>query len=100
MKLTREEVQRLAELARLSLDESEMARAEQELGRILEYVGRLARIDTAGIPETEPGQETTAWRADVAPPSDEAARALILSNFPDRFGELLKVPAVFDKPKG
>lgn len=100
MALTREEVERLADLARLALTEEELANAEQELGRVLEYVGRLSDVDTSGIPETEPGQERATWRKDVAIPCDDYGRELIVSGFPERLGDLLKVPAVFENPKG
>jgi len=40
------------------------------------------------------------WRPDVELPCDHAAREIILSNFPERVGDLLKTPGVFDKPKG
>ena len=100
MAFTREDVQRLADLSRLALREDELTHAEQELGRILDYVGRLSSIDTSGIPETEPGQETTSWRTDTAIPCDDLGRQLILMDFPDRLGDLLRVPAVFENPKG
>lgn len=99
MSLTREDVKRLADLARLELSDEEQAGAEKELDAVLGYVERLQAVKTAGVePQTMP--EKTAWRKDVAMPADELARELILSNFPSRKGELLHVPAVFEKPKG
>ncbi|MSR84998.1 Asp-tRNA(Asn)/Glu-tRNA(Gln) amidotransferase subunit GatC [Candidatus Uhrbacteria bacterium] len=100
MKLDLKEVKRLAELARLASSDAELEKMRDELGRILEYVTRLSNIDTAGIPETESDLMMLPSREDEAFPCDEATRQFILSNFPDRAGDALRVPAVFEKPKG
>lgn len=52
MKLTLEQVRRIAHLARLELTEEEEARYASELTAILSYVEMLKELDTAGIPET------------------------------------------------
>ncbi|MFA6503925.1 MAG: hypothetical protein WCT54_03180 [Patescibacteria group bacterium] len=39
------------------------------------------------------------WREDVAFEADEATRELILTNFPERAGDLLAAPGVFEVPK-
>jgi aspartyl-tRNA(Asn)/glutamyl-tRNA(Gln) amidotransferase subunit C len=99
MSISSEDVTRLADLARLALTDDETARAEKELEAILDYVDRLQKIDTSSVlPQTMPAKET-GWRHDVALECDELGRELILSNFPTRNGDLLDVPAVFDKPK-
>lgn len=91
---------RLAALSRLALTDEEAKRMESTLDPILDYVGRLSKIDTTGIPETEadpiPSDEL---RADVPMPVAEAFRRAVLSNFPDRQADLLRVPAVFENPK-
>ncbi|HEU0050794.1 MAG TPA: Asp-tRNA(Asn)/Glu-tRNA(Gln) amidotransferase subunit GatC [Patescibacteria group bacterium] len=98
MSLTKEEVARLAALSRLCLAEEEMEKMRHELDRVLEYVDRLQKIDTEHVPET--GTRPKEFlREDVALPADEAARSLIISNFPDRVGNALQVPAVFEDPK-
>lgn len=100
MPLTRDDVKRLADLARLELSETELANAEKELDSVLGYVNRLGEIDTKGVePMTMPAK-AEGWREDVAFPTDEVERELILSNFPARRGDLLKTPGVFEKPKG
>lgn len=100
MALTQEEIARLAELARLEISPEENARAQKELERVLEYVGRLSKIDTAGVAETSGDAGQAPLRADEAVACDDVARELILSDFPDRAGDALRVPAVFEKPKG
>lgn len=99
MALTRDEIQRLAELSRLDLSEEEMQRMEETIDPVLAYVGRLSKIDTTGVPETE-GDQRVRLRNDVVDGSPEDERTVILSNFPDKVGGLLRVPGVFEKPKG
>jgi aspartyl-tRNA(Asn)/glutamyl-tRNA(Gln) amidotransferase subunit C len=49
MALKREVVRRVALLARLQLTDEEENRFAEQLGKILEYVNALERVDTAGI---------------------------------------------------
>ena len=45
MKLTREEVQHIAELARLALSDEELALYQEQLSAILEHFERLQELD-------------------------------------------------------
>ncbi len=100
MPLTKDDVKRLAELARIDLDPQEAKRMEETLDPILEYVGRLSKIDTKGVPEDEALDEGLGLRHDVPRGDNASERTIVLRNFPDREGDALKVPAVFEKPKG
>ncbi len=48
----RAEVQRVAHLARLHLDEATADRIARDLGRILEYVNQLSELDVRGVEPT------------------------------------------------
>jgi len=50
MALSREEVRRVAELARLEFSDEEEARMADEMSRILDYVDKLEELDTSGVP--------------------------------------------------
>ncbi len=52
MKLSREEVQHIARLARLGLTETEVDRLREQLSNILENFEVLQQLDTSGIPPT------------------------------------------------
>jgi aspartyl-tRNA(Asn)/glutamyl-tRNA(Gln) amidotransferase subunit C len=52
MKLTLEEVEHIATLARLELSQDEKERYQQQLSAILDYAARLQELDTSGIPPT------------------------------------------------
>lgn len=51
-KLSREEVETIAELAKLTLTEEEKAIFQEQLSAILDYAEMLQQIDTIGIPPT------------------------------------------------
>jgi aspartyl-tRNA(Asn)/glutamyl-tRNA(Gln) amidotransferase subunit C len=50
--LTKEEVLKLARLARLRLDDEEVEKFTTELGSILTYVEQLSGVDTEGLKPT------------------------------------------------
>ncbi len=52
MKITKNEVLHVADLARLDLDEELIDRFAGQIGEILEYVDTLNKIDTKGITPT------------------------------------------------
>jgi len=99
MALTQDELRRLAELSRLALTDQEIQLMEETIDPVLTYVSRLSEVDTSGIPETE-GDAVNQLRVDIAQGSADGERLAILANFPDRMGDALRVPGVFEKPKG
>lgn len=52
MQLSKEQVKRLAHLARLKLTEKEIEQYQSELGDILSYVEIIKELNTEGVPET------------------------------------------------
>ena len=49
--LTREEVIKLAQLARIELSEKEVEKFQRDLSAVLEYVDELKRVDVEGLEE-------------------------------------------------
>lgn len=93
--ISREELLKLAALARLKLDESEIERFQKDIAEMLAYVKTLEEVDTSGIePQLQALISGNVLREDVVQPSlpvDEA-----LKNAPDRIDNYLKVPKVVD----
>lgn len=93
MKITREEVQKVANLARLQLSENEIERMTEQLDTILSYVEKLDEVDTEGVPVTIHTQQVVnAFREDVVKPSLD--RDAVLSNAPEDNGESFTVPRI------
>jgi aspartyl-tRNA(Asn)/glutamyl-tRNA(Gln) amidotransferase subunit C len=95
MKITAEEVDRIAVLARLRLTAEEKSHLVRQLDNILEYMDKLNQLDTAQI-------EAFSYRVDTMPalrddvvtnqPDPEA----LLANAPDRDGTFFKVPKIIE----
>ena len=95
MKITAEEVDRIAVLARLRLTAEEKSHLVRQLDNILEYMDKLNQLDTAQI-------EAFSHRVDTMPvlrddvvtnqPDTEA----LLANAPDRDGTFFKVPKIIE----
>ena len=49
MPLSLEDVRRIAELARIGIDDAEAKTIQAELNRIFELIGRMQKVDTEGI---------------------------------------------------
>lgn len=64
-KITTEEVERVARLARLSPSAEESARLSRDLSAILAYFDQLAQVDTSEVPATANAVvQASAFRAD------------------------------------
>jgi aspartyl-tRNA(Asn)/glutamyl-tRNA(Gln) amidotransferase subunit C len=93
--LTRADVLRIAELARLELNELEVDLFTRQLADILAYAEQVQEVDTTGVPPTSHALAIdAAWREDVTRPC--LALADTLSNAPeaDARAGLFKVPKV------
>jgi aspartyl-tRNA(Asn)/glutamyl-tRNA(Gln) amidotransferase subunit C len=89
--ITREQVLHVAELARLALTEEEVERFTEQLGAILEAVGKVSELDLADIPPTShPLELVNVWREDEARRSISLDEAL--ANAPDREENGFRVP--------
>lgn len=74
MPVTREEVLRIAELARFKLDDARVDALAAELSSILRHVEVLSTVDTASVQGTEGiGAGGTPLRPDVTAPSSLSA---------------------------
>jgi aspartyl-tRNA(Asn)/glutamyl-tRNA(Gln) amidotransferase subunit C len=69
MSLTREDVARIAHLARLALTDDELEHYGGQLSAILEYAARLEELDLSGIEPSAHGARQNVMRDDVVTPS-------------------------------
>ena len=92
--LTRQDVQRIADLARLELTAEELDLFTRQLGDILTYVEQIRAIDTTGVAPTSQVLNRPVDRDDVT--ADTLSREDLLRNAPDAALEagLFKVPRV------
>ena len=95
MKLSREEVQHIARLARLGVDEADLEKFSVQLSDILENFEILQQIDTSGVPPTShPVAVSNVMRDDQVTPSFTPED--ILANAPQEEEGCFRVRAVLE----
>ncbi len=95
MGITRQDVEHVAELARLSFNEEELERLTGELNSILSHMEQLRQVSTQGVKPTTHAMELfNVFREDQVLPSMEPEKAL--ANAPKRSRESFQVPRVIE----
>ena len=89
--ISKDEVLKVARLARLELSDAEVVKFQEQLSAILEAVSKVSELDLSDVPPTaHPLEIQNAWAEDEPAPSlkhDE-----VFANAPDRDGDLFRVP--------
>jgi len=95
MSLDEAAVRRIAKLARIRVDEAEVALMARELNGILGYVAQLDEVDVSGVQPLSGGaQMAMRLREDVVTDGEMAEE--ILANAPERSGAFFAVPKVVE----
>ena len=100
MKISREDVLRVADLAYLDLSETELETYRTQIDEILEYIGKLNELDTTNVQPMAQvlADDQTAdatLREDVVVPCDLAPE--ILKQAPDPEPPYFRVPKVIER---
>ena len=95
MRLTPQEVDHIALLARLDLSPAEREREAAELSQILDYFEKLKELDTEDVePTSHVMPVVNVLRADESRPS--LAREAALANAPEQAAGMFQVPRVVE----
>jgi aspartyl-tRNA(Asn)/glutamyl-tRNA(Gln) amidotransferase subunit C len=96
MSITRTDVEKIAELARLELSENEIVSLAGQLSSILGYIDKLNELDTSGVDPmshcSTAGGETGLQREDAVTPS--LGQKIAVENAPDAEDGYFRVPRV------
>lgn len=93
MKITKEEVEQVARLARLELLPEEVERITTQLDSILGYVAKLDELNTDGVAPTTHSQDiVNAFREDEV--RESLSRDKAIANGPKENGESFVVPRI------
>jgi aspartyl-tRNA(Asn)/glutamyl-tRNA(Gln) amidotransferase subunit C len=96
MQISRQDVEKVALLARLRVTEDEKEVFATQLSQILTHVEQLDRYDTAGVePTTTVMGQTNVFRDDVVRPSLSVEKAL--ANAPEREADGFCVPRILEE---
>jgi len=95
MKISKETVEYVANLARLSLTDEQKIKMIDDLDKILEHVDKLNKLDTSGVePTAHILPIKNVFREDVIQPSYD--REVILKNAPMKEDGCFKVPKIVE----
>jgi aspartyl-tRNA(Asn)/glutamyl-tRNA(Gln) amidotransferase subunit C len=95
MAVTRKDVEHIAQLAKLSLEENEVESLTDQMNDILGYVEKLNELDTENIePLSHPVEGNNVFREDV--PIKSIASSEALKNAPSASEEFFLVPKVIN----
>lgn len=95
MKISKEDVIKVSELARLEFKEEEVQKFTEQLGNILEYIEKLNELDTENV-------EPTSHVLDISTPlrEDKVNKMLtideVLQNAPESEDDFFVVPQVIE----
>ena len=93
IKITKNEVKKVAHLARLELNEDEINKHSDQLEKILEYIKQLEKIDTNDVPCTTRAIEViNVFRKDEKKNYDSTEELLDLG--PSKEEKYFKVPKI------
>jgi aspartyl-tRNA(Asn)/glutamyl-tRNA(Gln) amidotransferase subunit C len=94
-KIDRQQVRKVAQLARLDLTEAEIEEFTGQLGAILEYVEKMNELDTAAVePLAHCLPIHNVFRADEV--RESLGTETTLANAPQRDGPFFKVPKILE----
>ena len=94
-RITLEEVEHVARLARLELRPEDKERMRRELDGILAYIDKLRALDVEGVePTSHAVPLTNVMRDDEPRPS--LPRDEMLANAPDAHGDFFRVPKIIE----
>jgi len=93
MKITKKEVEHVADLARLSLSDDELEKMTGQLDTILSYMDTLNTLDTSQVePTTHVFSVSNAFREDVV--QESLSQADAVKNGPQQDSQFFQVPRV------
>lgn len=96
MAVSKSEVEKIVDLARLHISENDKEKYTVQLNMILKYMDQLNKVDTSNVvPLSHPFELTNVFREDEVQPSLLVEDAL--KNAPDKSGNYFKVPKVINK---
>ena len=90
--VTKEDVLRVAKLARLSIAENDLPKIQEKFSAILDHFEFLSEVDTSNVEPLYHAVDAMSPRPDVTEPA--IARADLLKNAPEEFESCFKIPRV------
>ncbi|MGC9049115.1 MAG: Asp-tRNA(Asn)/Glu-tRNA(Gln) amidotransferase subunit GatC [Patescibacteria group bacterium] len=95
--LSKKEVQHIAQLARLKLNQAEIEKYQKQLSEILDFVEQLEKIETTKVEPCRGGTNlVNVVREDISQGINLEEREKLLNQAPLKEGNLIKTKGVFE----
>ncbi len=95
MSITKDDIAKVATLARIKVSEEEIPKVTESINEILALVDKMQQIDTSDVePLANPHDAVQVLREDIVTATDE--REKLLKNAPESENGLFLVPKVID----
>ena len=95
MAISRDEVKRIAELARLEIPEAKLERLAGELSKVLDFASTLRSLDLAGFEPSQFAPADAPLREDAVN-GRRLTREAALAAAPEREGGFFRVPPIVE----
>ena len=93
--ITKKDVEYVAKLSRVAITDADVAKYQDQLERILGYVGKLKEADTKNVaPSAHPLELSNVWRDDAAKPFPD--REALFKNAPEMEETFYRVKKVIE----
>jgi aspartyl-tRNA(Asn)/glutamyl-tRNA(Gln) amidotransferase subunit C len=95
MVMTKKDIIKLAQLARIELTDAEKEKFSEQISSILEYIKQIEEVDTSKVKSIDHhGNLANVSRPDSVKPYPAAKE--IIKQWPEKYGNLNKVKRVFE----
>ncbi len=97
--LTKKEVEKIAELARLGLNDNEKEKFAEDLSSVIGYIQKLSEVNIEKVEPITGGtnlESVTRKDDEIKCISDPQMRGQILNASPNREDDYFKVPSIFE----
>ncbi|MBI2121057.1 MAG: Asp-tRNA(Asn)/Glu-tRNA(Gln) amidotransferase subunit GatC [Parcubacteria group bacterium] len=92
--ITKEDIEKLADLARIEVEEGERERLRSSMEGILDYVSEVGKISDSSASAPDLGTLRNVFREDGEPHEGGAYTDSVLKNAPDTEGGYIKVKKI------
>jgi aspartyl-tRNA(Asn)/glutamyl-tRNA(Gln) amidotransferase subunit C len=91
------DIDKVAKLARLDLNDDEREQLAEQLPSIVAYISKLHEVDTSAVAAKEYlTEQKNVFRSDEEKGCDAGVRKRAINLFPKKTGDALEVPGVFE----
>lgn len=95
--ITKQEIEKLANLARIKVDNEEIQSLASDISSILSYVDEIKKVNMDMDSKANVGAVSNIYRQDISIPSSQDTVQAILNESPDKHGDFIAVKKIISQ---